>query len=119
MVALPFLVLYLQKREVPWPIVGYFLFTGFAINCAVTTERRPGESKPPGESERLKLLFGFVGVPIVTLFYFGALGSLLNSTMMFLNFRSPPDQLLRLNEQAYDKVRISRRMRVSKYALVR
>jgi hypothetical protein len=99
------LALYLQKREVPWPIVGYFLFTGFVINCVVTAERRPGESKPTGESERLRLLFGFVGLPIVALFYFGAFGSLLNSTMTFLNFRSPPDQLLRLNEQAYDKVR--------------
>ncbi|HEY2106304.1 MAG TPA: hypothetical protein VGH29_11000 [Candidatus Binataceae bacterium] len=99
------LAVYLQKREVPWPIVGYLLFTGFMINCVVTTERRPGESKPPGESDRLRVLFGFVGLPIVTLFYFGTLGSLLNSTMTLLNFRSPPDQLLRLNEQAYEKVK--------------
>ena len=100
-----FLAVYLLKREVPWPIVGYLLFTGFLINCVVTTERRPGESKPPGENDRLRVLFGFVGLPIVTLFYFGTLGPLLNSTMTFLNFRSPPDQLLRLNEQAYEKVR--------------
>ena len=105
MMTLSFLGVYLQKREVPWPIVGYFLFTGFMINCVVTTERRPSENKAPVESERLRLLFGFVGVPILTLFFFGAFGSLLNSTMTFLNFRSPPDQLLRLNEQAYDKVR--------------
>jgi hypothetical protein len=102
------LTLYLQKREVHWPIVGYFLLTGFLINCFVTTSRRPGESKPPGESERLKLLFGVVVVPIVILFYpFGsqrAGGSLLNNTMTFLSFRSPPGQLVRLNEQAYHKV---------------
>src|ERR1700730_3867953 len=103
--ALPILSLYLQKREVPWPIVKYFLFTGFLINCVVTTERRPGETKPPGESERLRLLFGFVGVPIVMLFFiFGAIGSLLNSAMTFLSFRSPPGQLVSLNEQAYHKV---------------
>jgi hypothetical protein len=104
--ALPFLALYLQNRELAWPLVTYFLLTGFLINCLVTTEPRPGQSKPPGQpSERQRFLLAFVGVPIVMLVYFGTFGSLLNSTMTFLSFRSPPDQLLRLNEQAYDKVR--------------
>lgn len=35
----------------------------------------------------------------------GVFGSLLNSTMTILNFRSAPDQLVSLNEQAYGKVK--------------
>ena len=104
LMTLSILAVYLQKREVPWPIIRYSLLTGFLINCCVTTERRPGENKPPGESERQRLLFGFVGVPIIMLFYWRAIGSLLNNTMTFLSFRSPPGQLVSLNEQAYNKV---------------
>jgi len=104
--ALFMLTVYWKRGEAFWPIVGYFLFTGFLINCSATTQLRPEEKgKRPRESERLRLFSAFVGVPILTLFFFGTFPSLLDSTMTFLSFRSPPGQLVSLNEQAYNKVR--------------
>lgn len=94
---LSLILLYLQNKIV-WPIVWYLFMVGFTMNCFVTTVPRPSEGRPPGESERFKLLFGFVGLPIVFLFYYGILGSLLNSTMTFLNLRSPQGQLIAINE---------------------
>ena len=103
--ALFMLTVYWKRGEAFWPIVGYFLFTGFLINCSATTQLRPEEKgKRPRESERLRLFSAFVGVPILTLFFFGTFPSLLDSTMTFLSFRSPPGQLVSLNEQAYNKV---------------
>jgi hypothetical protein len=92
------------KQGVNWSLVGYFLFTGFLINCLVIT------SPLSGESDRSRLLFAFIGLPILMLFWSFSpqsdvtVGSLLNRTMTALSFRSGPDQLVTLNEQAYRKV---------------
>jgi hypothetical protein len=85
------------------PMVEYMIGTGLLISIFVVSSRLPGEKEKP------RLLFAFLGLPILMLFMFSGppsvFGSLLNSTMTILSFRSAPDQLVSLNEQAYDKVR--------------
>jgi len=79
--------------------------TGVLVGCVVVT------SPLPGERDRPMLLFGFLGVPLMMLFLYvspplSVFGSLLNSTMTILSFRSGPDQLVSVkNEQAYRKVK--------------
>jgi hypothetical protein len=99
---LPILDLYLKNRTLPWPIIVYTVGAGLMIGCAVITvplSPLPGESDRHG---RRRLLSFIVLFPILTLPPF--LDPLLNNTMMILNFRSTPDQLVSLNDQAYRKV---------------
>lgn len=90
------------KQAISWPMIEYTVSTGFVMGCFVIT------SPPPGESDRPTLLIAFLGVPLMLFLLvspLGVFGSLLNSTMTILNFRSAPDQLVSLNEQAYGKVK--------------
>ena len=84
------------------PMVQYTIATGFLMGSIFVT------SPLPGESDRQSLLFAFLGVPLLMFLLVvgppSVFGSLLNSTMTILNFRSAPDQPVNLNEQAYGKV---------------
>jgi hypothetical protein len=99
------------KSPVAWHIAEYSFLTGFLMSCSVVSI-----SSLPGENDERKLLFACLALPILMLFLpFGPQsgpgsllnvpGSLLNSTMTILSFRSAPDQLVSLNERAYRKVR--------------
>jgi hypothetical protein len=96
-------VLLAVKQEISWTMIQYMGVTGFLMGCCIVT------SPLPGKSDRPARLFAFLGVPLLMFFLFvsppSVFGSLLNSTMTILSFRSAPDQLVRLNEQAYRKVR--------------
>ena len=97
------LLFFAKWTTITLPVIGYTITTGFIMNCVFII------SPLPGESERLQLLLTFLGVPLLMFLVFSGppsvFGSLLNSTMTILSFRSAPDQPVSLNEQAYEKVR--------------
>src|SRR4051812_42672315 len=98
-------ILFLEQRPILWPLVIWSDCSGFAVTLLVGTEQvSPGHDDDDTYS-KLLVRVGLVAPLFALLVIKGAVGAPLDTSMIFLSFRSESRQFVSLDEPAYRKVR--------------